>query len=498
MHQPLKIYNSLSGQKDLFKALSPPHVGMYACGPTVYSNVHLGNCRTFTCFDVIFRYLTHIGYKVRYVRNITDVGHLTNDDDNGEDKIARKAKLENIEPMEVAHHYTNNFHQVMQQLNNLPPSIEPVATGHIIEQIKMVEKLLEKGWAYETNGSVYFDLIKYHRVYSQNYGQLSGRVIEELLAGQHLLERLDEKQNIVDFALWKKANRSHIMRWDSPWGKGFPGWHLECSVMSSKYLGKYFDIHGGGMDLKFPHHECEIAQSQAANGQKPVNYWIHANMLTINGQKMSKSVGNVILPEDLFTGNHALLTKAYTPMVLRFAILQTHYRSTMDISNQGLSAATKGYKKLMNGLKIAKKMTYQPNDNIEKTERANQQIQRIVDAIYRGMNDDFNTAVSIAALFNLLKKINAIHTQSISVSVLSEEMFNLMKKTYIRFIEGVLGLKEESPYPVEKAIEIIMGRYQVAKNNKDYKQVDTIRMQLKGIGVILKDMKNGIEWAYEE
>ena len=494
----LKIYNSLTREKEIFTAISHPYIGMYICGPTVYNDVHLGNCRTFICFDIIFRYLSYIGYKVKYVRNITDVGHLTNDSDEGEDKIIQKAKLEKVEPMEIVQRYTNDFHKVMNQLNNLPPNIEPFATGHIMEQIEMIKVLLEKGLAYEKDGSIYFDVRKYQENYEQNYGKLSGQILEELLTGQRQLRSQNEKRNKIDFALWKKAYPKHIMSWISPWGRGFPGWHLECSVMSTKYLGKFFDIHGGGMDLKFPHHECEIAQSHATNGSQPVNYWIHTNMLTINGQKMSKSLGNTIFPQELFSGNHSLLSRAYSPMTFRFAILQTHYSSIVDISNEALLSAARGYKKLINGLRIVKQMEYAEDENIEKSEKLNAEIEQTVEAVYEGMNDDFNTASSTGALFHLLKKINSIHNNIFSLPTLSKKSFDLMKNTYVDFTEKVFGFREEPPYSVEKAIDVILENYCIAKRNKNYSHVDLIRRQLKGMGLVLKDMKNKIDWAYKE
>ncbi len=495
MQQTLRIYNTLSREKDVFEPLNPPYVGMYVCGPTVYNDVHLGNCRTFTCFDTVYRYLRHLGHKVRYVRNITDVGHLVNDADEGEDKIAKKAKLENLEPMEIVQRYTLGFHRVMDQLNNLPPSIEPTATGHIAEQIQMVRTLLGNGFAYEVNGSVYFDVGKYNAGHS--YGKLSGRVLDELLAGQRDLDGQDEKRQSVDFALWKAASKEHIMRWESPWGEGFPGWHLECSAMSSKYLGKQFDIHGGGMDLKFPHHECEIAQGTGANGTDPVRYWMHANMLTVNGQKMSKSVGNTILPAEMFSGNHPLLSKAYSPMTLRFAILQAHYRSTMDISDEALKAAEKGYKKMMNGLRAAKALVFS-DDGGQADEKLVQQTAGIIASVYRGMNDDFNTAVAIAGLFNLLKKINQAHTGSLLPSAFGREMFAEMVNTFTVFTEEVLGLKEEKPGDFEPLIDSMLDNYREAKENKAYEKVDKIREQFKAMGLVLKDMKDRVEWAYSE
>jgi len=496
MQNQLRVYNSLTKQKELFEPINPPFVGMYVCGPTVYSDVHLGNLRTFLSFDIIYRYLMHLGYKVRYVRNITDVGHLESDADEGEDKISKRAKLENLEPMEIVQKYSNDFHRVTSKFNLLDPDIEPSAIGHIQEQIRMIEKLEQKGLAYEVNGSVYFDVSKYNE--SEKYGILSGRVLDELMAGSRVLEGQDEKRNSIDFALWKNASPTHIMRWESPWGTGFPGWHLECSVMSSKYLGETFDIHGGGLDLKFPHHECEIAQSVGANGKQPVKYWLHTNMLTVNGQKMSKSLGNSFLPDELFSGSHELLSQPYSPMTVRFFMLQSHYSSTLDFSNDALKAAARGYKKIINGLVLAKQMEYQPDGSIDKDEKAIQQIDGIIENCYRAMNDDFNTAKTIAQLFNLLKKINSISTKSLKPSELGEEAFNKLKGTYIAFVEDILGLKEEKPENVDGIIDILLGIYQQAKEVKDYEKVDEIRASLKQYGIALKDMRDSVGWAYEE
>lgn len=496
MQNQLKVYNSLTKQKELFEPINPPFVGMYVCGPTVYSDVHLGNLRTFLSFDIIYRYLIHLGYKVRYVRNITDVGHLESDADEGEDKISKRAKLENLEPMEIVQKYSNDFHQVSSKFNLLDPDIEPSAIGHIQEQIKMIENLVEKGLAYEVNGSVYFDVSKYNE--EEKYGILSGRNVDELMAGSRQLEGQDEKRNSIDFALWKKASPAHIMRWESPWGDGFPGWHLECSVMSSKYLGETFDIHGGGMDLKFPHHECEIAQSVGANGKQPVKYWLHTNMLTVNGQKMSKSLGNSFLPDELFTGSHEFLTQPYSPMTVRFFMLQSHYSSTLDFSNDALKAAARGYKKIINGLVLAKEMEYNPDGSVEKNEKAIQQIDSIIENCYRAMNDDFNTAKTIAQLFNLLKKINSISTKNLNPAELGEDAFNKLKDTYISFVENILGLKEEKPENVDGIIGILLGIYKQAKKAKDYDKVDEIRASLKQYGIVLKDMRDSIGWAYEE
>jgi len=495
MSDKLSIYNTLSGRKEEFKPLNPPFVGMYVCGPTVYSDVHLGNVRTFISFDVIFRYLTWLGYKVRYVRNITDVGHLESDADEGEDKIAKKAKLENLEPMEIVQRYTTGFHRVMEMFNVLPPSIEPIATGHLIEQIEMIEKLVQNGMAYEANGSVYFDIQKYNK--DHKYGILSKKIIEDLLSGTRELDGQDEKRYPLDFAIWKKASQEHLMKWNSPWGKGFPGWHLECSVMGIKYLGENFDIHGGGMDLKFPHHECEIAQSVGAYGKQPVNYWLHTNMLTVNGQKMSKSLGNSFLPEQLITGDHELLDQPYSPMTVRFFMLQSHYSSTLDFSNEALKAAQRGYRRLMNGIRIAKMMKFGETEgkiNKDLVQQINESIKGCVEA----MNDDFNTALTISHIFNLLKRINSLHTGQIAFHEIGEKCFNDLKRTFIEFPENVLGLKEESPAKSEDVIEALLKIYSEAKLKKEYDKVDKIRADLKASGIILKDMKTGIEWAYEE
>ncbi|KXX70054.1 cysteine--tRNA ligase [Flammeovirga sp. SJP92] len=496
LRKQLKVYNTLSRKKELFQAINPPFVGMYVCGPTVYGDAHLGHARPAITFDVIFRYLKHQDYKVRYVRNITDVGHLVGDADEGEDKIAKKAKLEQIEPMEVVQYYTDRYHNDMNSLNVLPPSIEPRATGHIIEQIEMIQKIMESGYAYESNGSVYFDVVKYNE--DKEYGALSGRNIDEMLEGTRNLDGVSDKKNQVDFALWKKAEPEHIMRWNSPWSDGFPGWHLECSAMSAKYLGDHFDIHGGGMDLKFPHHEAEIAQSHACNHVEPAKYWLHNNLITINGQKMGKSLGNFITLEELFEGKHDLLEEAYSPMTIRFFILQAQYRSTLDFSNDALKAARKGYRKVMNGLRLAKSMEYKADDSVEINEKQAKNIESIVNSIYRGMNDDFNTAVAMAGIFNLLKKINAVHGGNIPAAQLGEKAFNDMISNYITFIEDVLGLKEETPDHFFQALDYIIKDYSNAKEVRDYDKVDAIRAQLKDMGVVVKDTKAGVEWAYDE
>lgn len=495
MVDKLHIYNSLSGKKETFEPLEPPYVGMYVCGPTVYSDVHLGNMRTFMSFDVIYRYLTYLGYKVRYVRNITDVGHLESDADEGEDKISKKARLENLEPMEIVQRYTMGFHELTEIFNMLPPSIEPSATGHIIDQIGMIRHLLENGFAYEVNGSIYFDVSKYNK--DHNYGKLSGRKIEEMMESGRNLASQDEKHNTIDFALWKKATPEHIMRWPSPWSDGFPGWHLECSVMSTKYLGETFDIHGGGLDLQFPHHECEIAQSVGAYGKDPVRYWMHTNMLTVNGQKMSKSLGNSFLPHELFTGTHPLLEEAFSPMTTKFFMLQSHYSSTLDFSNDALKAARKGYKKLINGLRLIKEMEF-VEENAEKDEKSIEQIEHIISMCHSSMNDDFNTALTIGQLFNLLKKINSLHTGQLAFGAIGKEVFEKMKSTYTDFIENILALKEEDPADFKHLVEAMVEIYKEAKFRKDFEQVDKLRAGLKANGIIVKDMKTGIEWAYEE
>lgn len=495
MVEKLRIYNSLSGKKETFEPIEPPYVGMYVCGPTVYSDVHLGNMRTFMSFDVIYRYLSYLGYKVRYVRNITDVGHLESDADEGEDKISKKARLENLEPMEIVQRYTTGFHRLTEIFNMLPPSIEPAATGHIVEQIGMIRQLLDNGFAYEVNGSIYFDVSKYNK--DHDYGKLSGRKIEEMMESGRDLASQEEKRNTIDFALWKKAAPEHIMRWPSPWSDGFPGWHLECSVMGTKYLGETFDIHGGGLDLQFPHHECEIAQSVGAYGKDPVRYWMHTNMLTVNGQKMSKSLGNSFLPHELFTGNHPLLDEAYSPMTTKFFMLQSHYSSTLDFSNEALKAARKGYKRMINGLRLIKEMEF-AEDGAERDEKNIQQIEQIVSMCHSSMNDDFNTALTIGQLFNLLKKINSLHTGQLGFGAIGRETFDKMKSTYIDFVENILALKEEDPSDFKHLVEAMVEIYREAKFRKDFEQVDKLRAGLKANGIIVKDMKTGIEWAYEE
>ncbi|MEI9920051.1 MAG: cysteine--tRNA ligase [Bacteroidota bacterium] len=481
---PIYLTNSLSGEKEKFEAIIPGHVGMYACGPTVYSNVHLGNVRTFLTFDIVTRYFRFLGYKVRYVRNITDVGHLENDADEGEDKIAKKARLEQLEPMEIVKRYTEDFHSVMRAFNILPPSIEPTATGHIIEQIEIIQKLLSKGLAYEVNGSVYFDVKKYNQ--HNHYGILSGRNIEELLESGRDLDSQDEKREKIDFALWKKASPAHIMRWPSPWGEGFPGWHIECTVMSTKYLGETFDIHGGGMDLKFPHHECEIAQAKGATGKDPVRYWLHSNMLTVNGQKMSKSLGNSFLPAELFSGNHKLLERGYSPMTVRFFMLQSHYSSTLDFSNDALAAAEKGFKKLMASLSAVKEMNVAGNSN-----DISEGLNKLVDECYECMSDDFNTAKTLAVLFEMSSRINDIKSGNGTADAVT---FNRFKSTYIGFMEEVLGLKEETNGDnqlLDGTIKVLIELRKKARLDRNYALSDRIRDDLKEIGIQLKDGKDG-------
>lgn len=492
----LKIYNTLSRSKEIFEPISHPFVGMYVCGPTVYGDAHLGHGRPAITFDTVYRYLSHLGMKVRYVRNITDVGHLQGDADEGEDKIAKKAKLEQLEPMEVAQQYTDSYHRDMFALNTIKPSIEPRATGHIPEQIALVQAILEEGLAYEINGSVYFDVLKYNE--TQRYGKLSGRVLEELVSGSRDLDGQTEKRNAVDFALWKNAAAEHLMKWESPWGIGFPGWHLECTAMSSKYLGKYFDIHGGGMDLMFPHHECEIAQGNACNHQDPAKYWMHNNMITINGQKMGKSLGNFITLQELFTGKHDLLEQAYSPMTIRYFILTAHYRSTLDFSNDALKAAQKGYKKIINGRRTAKYLVYESDSEIAVDQKQVQQVEQIISNAYRAMDDDFNTAQAIGHLFNLLKKINSLYTGQLQSSELGKDVFDRMIQTFILFVDEILGLQEEKADHQQGMLTVLLKLYADAKMAKDYDKVDEIRVALKGMGIIVKDMKDKIDWAYEE
>ncbi|GAA4312136.1 cysteine--tRNA ligase [Nibribacter koreensis] len=497
MQHPLSLYNTLTRDKSNFVPLHSPFVGLYVCGPTVYGDAHLGHARPYITFDVLRRYMQYLGYKVRYVRNITDVGHLQNDADFGEDKIQKLAKAAHLEPMEVVEKYTNSFHADMASLNVLPPDIEPRASGHIIEQIEMIQEILANGLAYESNGSVYFDVPAYNK--EHNYGKLSGRVIEDLLSNtRDNLEGQEEKRSPLDFALWKKASPSHIMRWNSPWSEGFPGWHLECSAMSRKYLGTQFDIHGGGLDLMFPHHECEIAQSQAShNHSDAARFWMHNNLITINGKKMGKSLGNFITLGELFTGQHEVLQQAYSPMTIRFFILQAHYRSTLDFSNEGLQAARKGFLKVVNGLRILEQLQY-PETAGEIDAKAEEDIKKQVAELFTSLNDDLNTAKVIAALFNLLKKINSMFTGGFKLETISKEVFEQMRTAYQTMVKDILGLKEEQTANAMDMLQLVLSFYKEAKEAKDYAKVDLIRAQLKGQGIVIKDMKTGIDWAYEE
>jgi len=486
MESTLQIYNTLSRRKEDFQPLNPPFVGLYVCGPTVYGDAHLGHARPAITFDLVFRYLKHKGYKVRYVRNITDVGHLENDADTGEDKIARKARLEQLEPMEVVQYYTDRYHENMAQLNVQSPSIEPRASGHIIEQIEMVRAILEAGLAYEVNGSVYFDVEKYNE--GHHYGKLSGRVLEDLKTNTRSLEGQDEKRNSIDFALWKKAQPEHIMRWPSPWSDGFPGWHVECSAMSSRYLGEYFDIHGGGMDLLFPHHEAEIAQSQAAHGHEPVKYWMHNNMITIEGQKMGKSLGNFITLNEFFTGTHARLEQAYSPMTIRFFILQAHYRSTLDFSNEALKAAEKGLQRLLAAERTLGQLKAGPSSTFDVAALKRQ--------CYAAMDDDFNSPIAIAHLFDAVRLINLAKEGRESLT--AEDLADL-KAFYHDFISDILGLREEREAQgedrlTEDLVSLLIQLRSEAKQRKDYQTSDQIRDGLGKAGIILKDTRDGVEW----
>ncbi len=488
MENQLVIYNTLSRKKEQFKPLVEGKVGLYVCGPTVYSDSHLGHARPNITFDLLYRYLTHLGYKVRYVRNITDVGHLENEaEESGEDKISKKARLEQLEPMEVVQRYMNTFHGNMNQLNVLPPSIEPRASGHIIEQQQMIDSILQKGFAYETNGSVYFDVEKYNEKY--NYGKLSGRNLDDIKTNTRQLEGQDEKKNSFDFALWKKATPEHIMRWPSKWSDGFPGWHLECSVMSTKYLGEEFDIHGGGMDLTFPHHECEIAQSTASQGKESVRYWMHNNMITINGQKMARSLGNFITLMELFTGSHELLEKAYSPMTIRFFILQAHYRSTIDFSNEALQASEKGLERLMAGVEALESITSSPESTVDVT--------KLKEKCYAALSDDLNSPIAIAHLFDGVRMINSIKAGKDTIS--SADLHEL-KSFFDTMVFDILGLKNEETAGsegndvVNGAIDLLLNLRLQAKRNKDWDTADKIRNELTALGVEVKDTKDGFEW----
>ncbi len=484
------IYNSISRKKELFKPIIEGHVGMYVCGPTVYGDPHLGHARPAITFDVLFRYLKHLGYKVRYVRNITDVGHLENDADEGEDKIAKKARLEQLEPMEVVQFYTDRYHKFTEMLNVLTPSIEPRASGHIQEQLDMIDEIYEHGYAYEVNGSVYFDVLKYNKDY--NYGKLSGRNVNDLLNNTRELAGQSDKRSGLDFALWKKAAPEHIMRWKSKWSDGFPGWHLECSAMSTKYLGEKFDIHGGGIDLQFPHHECEIAQSTAANGQEAVNYWMHNNMITINGQKMGKSLGNFITLEEIFTGNHKLLEQAYNPMTVRFFILQAHYRSTLDFSNQALQAAQKGLDRLLKAVDTLNKLKTSDSSDVD--------FSPIIEGVNNAINDDLNTPIVISKLFDGVKIINSIYDGK---NHINQEDLNTIKNLYNTFIFDILGLKQDESCNnnnevLTEVVNLLLETRMKAKQEKNYALADEIRNKLTELGFVIKDKKDGFEWEYKE
>ena len=487
METKLTIYNSLSRRKETFVPLHAPHVGLYVCGPTVYGDGHLGHARPAITFDILFRYLTHLGYKVRYVRNITDVGHLEHDADEGEDKIAKKARLEKLEPMEVVQHYTLRYHKAMERLNVLPPSIEPHASGHIIEQIQFVQKILDAGYAYVSEGSVYFDVEKYNSKF--HYGKLSGRNIDELLETTRELDGQSEKRRAIDFALWKKASPEHIMHWPSPWSEGFPGWHLECSAMGTKYLGEEFDIHGGGMDLMFPHHECEIAQSCAALGHETVKYWMHNNMVTINGQKMGKSLGNFITLDEFFNGTHPLLSQPFAPMTIRFFILQAHYRSTVDFSNDALISAERGLARLMESYARLKRLT-------PAAATSNEEIRTLRSRCEEAMCDDLNTPIVISHLFDATKFINSCADGKATVSA---DDLKELQDVFRLFIEDILGLQAEDNGEKDdayrKAVDLLLEIRLHAKQNKDWATSDKIRNELTALGFNIKDTKDGFEWS---
>lgn len=487
----LTIYNSLSRNKELFRPIHEGRVGMYVCGPTVYGDGHLGHARPAITFDILYRYLTHLGYKVRYVRNITDVGHLEHDADEGEDKIAKKARIEQLEPMEVVQHYLNRYHKAMEALNVLPPSIEPHASGHVIEQIEYIKKILDSGYAYESNGSVYFDVPKYNR--DHHYGKLSGRNIDELLSATRSLDGQQEKHNAADFALWKKASPEHIMRWPSPWSDGFPGWHLECSTMGEKYLGECFDIHGGGMDLRFPHHECEIAQSVAHNGHDSVRYWMHNNMITINGQKMGKSLGNFITLDEFFTGSHPLLSQAYSPMTIRFFILQAHYRGTVDFSNEALRSAEKALQRMTEG--------YRRLQTLKPSGESTVDVDGLKAKCYEAMDDDLNTPVLLAHLFDACSIVNRIND---GLDKATSKDLDALKMLFDTFLIEILGLRLEGAgsetgatdmKPYEEAVDLLLEMRAQAKAKKDWATSDLIRDRLAAIGFDVKDTKNGFEWS---
>jgi len=488
MQNDLHIYNSLTRKKEEFKSITPNFVGMYVCGPTVYGDAHLGHARPAITFDIVYRYLMHLGYKVRYVRNITDVGHLENDADEGEDKITKKARLEELEPMEVAKYFTDRYHRNMDQLNVLHPSIEPTASGHILEQIEMVKVILEKGFAYEKDGSVYFDVEKYNNDF--DYGKLSGRKIEDLLQFTRKLAGKEDKKNSFDFALWKKAGTNHIMRWASPWSDGFPGWHLECSVMGAKYLGERFDIHGGGMDLLFPHHECEIAQSNAVTGHDQVNYWMHNNMVTVNGQKMGKSLNNFITLDEFFSGDHEALDSAYNPMTIRFFMLQAHYRSTLDFSNDALKAAEKGMNKLFE--------TFNMIDDLTPANESSVEVSKFEQLCTDAMNDDFNTPIVLAHLFDLSRILNQVNDGK---EKLTKEDVEFSKSLLQKYLFDLLGLKDDKDKDDAQLINYLMDTIlsirKKAKENKDYQTSDQIRDELEKLNIQIKDTKDGAKWGFK-
>ncbi|MBK6988663.1 MAG: cysteine--tRNA ligase [Bacteroidetes bacterium] len=492
---PLKIYNTLTREKEIFEPITPEYVGMYVCGPTVYSDVHLGNCRTFISFDIIYRYLKYLGYKVRYVRNITDAGHLEGDRDEGDDKFAKKARLEQVEPMEIVQKYTVGFHQVMDLFNNMPPSIEPTATGHILEQIEMTKQIIANGYAYEVNDTIYFDVEKYNK--EKPYGILTNRKLEDLLEGTRDLDGQDEKRGRLDFALWIKAKPEHLMQWPSPWGMGFPGWHIECSAMSEKYLGKQFDIHGGGMDLAATHHTNEIAQSEACYHTSPAKYWMHTNMLTVNGTRMSKSLGNGFLPGELFTGDHPLLEKAYSPMTVRFFMLQTHYRSTLDFSNEALQASEKGLKRLWDAYELLQ--NFDTTNSTASDNELETKVAKLIQGFDESMNDDFNTAKVVANMFELVPVINSIKDGIININALSGSTIQLLKEKFKSYLEDVFGLKVESVTSDGKlpgVIQLLIDIRKEAKAKKDFATSDKIRNQLLELNIQLKDEKNGeVSWT---
>ena len=491
----LRIYNSLTKEKEEFVPLNSPHVGMYVCGPTVSGESHLGHARPYITFDVVYRYLLYLGYKVRYVRNITDAGHFEEEGREAEDKISKKAQLEKLEPMELVQKYTNLFHWAFREFNTLEPTIEPTATGHIVEQINMIEQLLKAGYAYEVNGSVYFDVKKYAE--NHDYGKLSGRVIDDLLETTRDLEGQDEKRNKADFALWKLAPPQHIMRWKSPWGEGFPGWHIECSAMATKYLGARFDIHGGGMDLMFPHHESEIAQSTICNHTAPAKYWMHNNMITVNGKKMGKSYNNQITLTQMFSGNHPLLTQGFSPMVIRFFILQTHYRSTLDFSSEALTASEKGMKRLFEAYEVLQKLPDSNSQEANDTE-LDEKINKLVNEFEEFINDDFNTAKVLANMFEIVPVINSIKDGLVNVNALSTATFEKLKSKFTLFLEEILGLRDpyESSAQLKGIMDLLVEIRKEAKQKKDFFTSDKIRQQLSELGIEMKDEKGGnISWS---